>query len=51
MRADVVPNYLRFCTYISGKTLAQRGDDAAHFLAAEIAALRIALANREKTSR
>ena len=46
---DAVPNYLRFCIYTGNKTLAQRSDDVAHFLAAEIAALRYALANRDKT--
>ena len=45
---DVVPNYLRFCTYISGKTLTERGEDAAKFLAAEMTAWRFALDNREK---
>jgi NitT/TauT family transport system substrate-binding protein len=46
---DAVPNYLRFCVYTSNKTLAQRNDDVVHFLAAEIAALRYAMANRDKT--
>src|SRR5215831_8297108 len=46
---DAVPNYLRFCIYSTGKTLAARKDDAAHFLAAEIAGFRYALTNREKT--
>ncbi|RAI44877.1 ABC transporter substrate-binding protein [Rhodoplanes roseus] len=45
---DVVPEYIRFCTYVSGKTLAQRGDDAARFLAAEMTAWRHALDNRDK---
>lgn len=45
---DVVPNYLRFCTYMSGKTLAQRGGQAQAFLAAQIAALRFAMSNRDK---
>jgi NitT/TauT family transport system substrate-binding protein len=46
---DAVPNYLRFCIYSTSKTLAARKDDAVHFLAAEIAGFRYALANREKT--
>ncbi len=46
---DAVPNYLRFCIYSNGKTLAARRDEAAHFLAAEMAGLRYALANRERT--
>lgn len=45
---DVVPNYLRFCIYTTGKTLAQRGDEVAKFLAAEMSGLRYALANRDK---
>ncbi len=44
-----VPNYLRFCTYSTSKTLAARKDDAEHFLAAEMAGFRFALANRDKT--
>ncbi|HZP79850.1 MAG TPA: ABC transporter substrate-binding protein [Pseudolabrys sp.] len=46
---DAVPNYVRFCIYSSSKTLAARKDDAAHFLAAEIAGFRHALADREQT--
>jgi NitT/TauT family transport system substrate-binding protein len=45
---DVVPNYLRFCTYVGSKTLAQRGGDVEAFLAAQVAALRTAMANRDK---
>jgi NitT/TauT family transport system substrate-binding protein len=45
---DAAPNYLRFCTYVSSKTLAGRRDDAARFLAAQMAALRYALANRDE---
>jgi NitT/TauT family transport system substrate-binding protein len=46
--SDVVPNYLRFCTYTGSKALAQRRDAAVAFLAAEVGALRYALANREE---
>jgi NitT/TauT family transport system substrate-binding protein len=45
---DAAPNYLRFCTYVSGKTLADRRDDAVRFLAAQMAGLRHALANRDE---
>ncbi|MDC7785079.1 ABC transporter substrate-binding protein [Rhodoplanes sp. TEM] len=45
---DVVPEYIRFCTYVSGKTLAERGDDAARFLAASMASWRYALDNRDR---
>jgi len=47
--AEATPNYLRFCTYMSSKTLAQRGDEAVKFLAANMQALRHALANRDET--
>src|SRR6476660_9119038 len=46
---EAVPNYVRFCTYSTGKTLAARKDDAARFLAAEMAGFRHALANRDQT--
>ena len=47
--AEATPNYLRFCTYMNGKTLAQRGDEAMKFLAANMQALRHALANKDET--
>ena len=46
---DAVPDYLRFCTYVSGRTLAARRDEVVHFLAAEIVGLRYAMANRDAT--
>jgi NitT/TauT family transport system substrate-binding protein len=46
---DAVPNYIRFCIYSTSKTLAARNEDAVHFLAAEIAGFRYALANRDQT--
>ena len=46
---EAVPNYVRFCIYMSGKTLAERKDDAARFLAAEMAGFRHALASRDQT--
>jgi NitT/TauT family transport system substrate-binding protein len=46
---DAVPNFLRVCIVSSTKTLAARGDDAVKFLAAEMNALRFALANRDAT--
>lgn len=45
---DVVPNYLRFCTITSAKTIATRGDDLVKFLAAEMVAWRFALDNQAK---
>src|SRR6476660_3951870 len=46
---EAVPNYVRFCISSTGKTLAARKDDAARFLAAEMAGFRHALANRDQT--
>ncbi len=46
---DVVPNYLRFCSYVGARTLTQRNAEVVAFLAAQIAALRYAMANRDKT--
>jgi NitT/TauT family transport system substrate-binding protein len=44
---DAVPNFLRVCIYVSGKTLAQRREQLTRFLAAEVAGLRHALAHRD----
>jgi NitT/TauT family transport system substrate-binding protein len=44
---DEVPNYLRFCINVSEKTLKERGDDLARFLAAEMDAQRYALSHRD----
>jgi NitT/TauT family transport system substrate-binding protein len=46
---EAVPNFLRVCIVSSAKKLAERGDDAVKFLAAEMSALRFALANRDAT--
>jgi len=46
---DAVPNFLRVCIVSSAKKLAARGDDAVKFLAAEMNALRFALANKDAT--
>jgi NitT/TauT family transport system substrate-binding protein len=45
---EAAPNYLRFCTYTSSAVLKQHHDDMVRFLAAEMKALRYALANRDK---
>ena len=45
---DVMPNYLRLCTYMNARTIAQNKETAAHYLAAEMEALRYALANRNE---
>src|SRR5437762_733700 len=44
---EALPNFMRVCMITSGKTLAAKPDEAAHFLAAEISALRHAVANRD----
>jgi NitT/TauT family transport system substrate-binding protein len=46
---DVVPNFLRMCITSNTKTLAERGDDAVKFLAAEMSALRYALSHKAET--
>ncbi len=46
---DFVPQFMRICIFATGKTLAARSDDAAHFLAAEMAALNYALGHRDET--
>ncbi|HEY1473583.1 MAG TPA: ABC transporter substrate-binding protein [Pseudolabrys sp.] len=46
---DAVPNFLRVCMVTSGNVLAERGDDAVHFLAAEMQALRFALSHKAET--
>jgi NitT/TauT family transport system substrate-binding protein len=46
---DAVPNFLRVCIVSTEKKLTERGDDAVKFLAAEMNALRFALANRDAT--
>jgi NitT/TauT family transport system substrate-binding protein len=46
---DALPNYVRLCLTMTGKTIAQRRDGATRFLAAEIEALRYAVSHREET--
>ena len=46
---DAVPNFLRVCIITSGKVLAERGDDAVRFLAAEMQALHYALSHKAET--
>lgn len=45
---DVAPNYLRFCTMTTGRTIAGRGDDLAHYLAAQMQGVAYALAHRDE---
>jgi NitT/TauT family transport system substrate-binding protein len=46
---DILPNYLRVCLTTTGKTLANRRADTIGFIAAEMNALRFALAHRNET--
>jgi NitT/TauT family transport system substrate-binding protein len=46
---DALPNYVRLCLTVTGKTVAQRRDPATRFLAAQIEALRYAVSHREET--
>jgi NitT/TauT family transport system substrate-binding protein len=46
---DVLPNFMRLCLNITGKTIAARRDDAIRFLATEIEGLRYAMSHRDET--
>jgi NitT/TauT family transport system substrate-binding protein len=45
---EAAPNFLRFCTMVSNKTVTERHDDLVKFLAAEMSGWRYALNNRDK---
>jgi NitT/TauT family transport system substrate-binding protein len=46
---DALPNYVRLCLTVTGKTIASRRDETIRFLAAQIEALRYAATHREET--
>jgi len=46
---EVLPNYIRVCIFANGAAVAQRREDAIHFMAAEMAGLHYALSHREET--
>jgi NitT/TauT family transport system substrate-binding protein len=46
---EALPNYVRLCLTMTGKTIADRRADAIKFLAAEISALRFAVSHRDET--
>src|SRR5262249_47474191 len=46
---DALPNYVRLCLTMTGKTITSRRDEAIRFLAAQIEALRYAVTHREET--
>jgi NitT/TauT family transport system substrate-binding protein len=46
---DVLPNYVRLCLTMPGKTIIARREDAINFVAAEMDALRFAVSHRDET--
>ncbi|HZT27774.1 MAG TPA: ABC transporter substrate-binding protein [Pseudolabrys sp.] len=46
---DALPNYVRLCITVSGKTLTSRRDDAINFVAAQMDALRYTMTHRDET--
>jgi NitT/TauT family transport system substrate-binding protein len=46
---DALPNYVRLCLTVTGKTLADRREDTINFMAAEMDALHFAVDNRAET--
>jgi NitT/TauT family transport system substrate-binding protein len=46
---DALPNFVRICIFSSEAKLKARGDDAVKFLAAEMSALKYALAHKQET--
>jgi NitT/TauT family transport system substrate-binding protein len=46
---DALPNAIRFCVLMTGKTVAKRHEDAIRFMTAEIRAFRYAVAHRDDT--
>jgi NitT/TauT family transport system substrate-binding protein len=45
---QVLPKFLRFCTLVTGKTLAERREDVIRFMTAQIKALRYAVTHRDE---
>lgn len=46
---EVMPEVLRVCVHMTGKTLRDRREDAVRFIAAEIEGLRFAMSHRDET--
>jgi NitT/TauT family transport system substrate-binding protein len=46
---DALPNYVRLCLTVTGKTIVERRADTINFIAAEIEALTFAVGHREET--
>ena len=49
--AEVMPDFIRVCVEMTGKSLSGRRHDAVRFIAAEIEALRFAMSHRDETIR
>jgi NitT/TauT family transport system substrate-binding protein len=49
--AEVMPDFIRVCVEMTGKSLIARRQDAVRFIAAEIEALRFAMTHRDETIR
>jgi NitT/TauT family transport system substrate-binding protein len=49
--ADVMPDFIRVCIEMTGKTLRERRPEAVRFIAAEIDALHFAMSHRDETIR
>ncbi len=48
---EVMPDFMRICVAMTGKTLGARRDEAVRFLAAEIEGLRYAMSHRDEAIR
>jgi NitT/TauT family transport system substrate-binding protein len=46
---EIFPKFVRTCLHMTGKTIAERGDDATKFLAAEMLALRYVITHKNET--
>jgi len=46
---DALPNYVRLCLTVTGKTIAERRAETINFIAAEIEALKFAVSHRDET--
>jgi NitT/TauT family transport system substrate-binding protein len=46
---DALPNYVRLCLTMTGKTIASRREDAIGFIAAEMNALKFSVSHRDET--
>ena len=46
---DALPNYVRLCLTVTGKTIASRRADTINFVAAEMRALQFAVSHRDET--